>query len=660
VVSWIPLVLVTALFLVWAARDGGYPPTQWLPGTLFVLGLVCVLAFSETQPFAGRREVGLAFGLFAAFTAWSFLSIAWADVKGDAWDGANRTLLYLCVFAVFAWRPRAVFGASVLLAGFIAMTALIGAADFYRAAHSSSLDGFFIEGRLSTPISYPNATAALFLACFAPALMLAARREVPWPLRGLMLACAGVLAELAVMSQSRASLFALPLVLLVFLAVAPQRLRLLPPMAAVAVAVGLGMQRLLDVHSAVVFDEGTRRTLPAAWHVVAWTALALAVAGIAIALVDRRIEFSRHTTGILKWGVAAATIVALLATVPFAAPRYDHLRERASSAWTEFKTNEASDQARSISANHLLSGFQSSRYDIWRVAVQEFTGSPVWGVGVDNFAVDYLRARRTANEPTHQHSLELRVLAQTGLVGVLLFGGFLALALFAAARSLSRREPFVAAMSAACLGFFAYWFIHGSVDWFWEVPALGAPAIAWLGLAGQLVPDEPRLPRGLRTYGLVPVVVVAVLGAASVAFPWLADEQIDSASSAWAANPGAAFDRLERARDLNPLTDGADLVAGVIASRLRERRRERLAFENVLQRNPHNWYAHFELAILDAQEGHKQSALSRLREAHALNPREPVIPLVRRRILQGKAVSQTAIDRLFLDRTATLTGVRQR
>ena len=36
---------------------------------------------------------------------WSFLSIVWAQARGDAWDGANRALLYLTVFALFALLP---------------------------------------------------------------------------------------------------------------------------------------------------------------------------------------------------------------------------------------------------------------------------------------------------------------------------------------------------------------------------------------------------------------------------------------------------------------------------------------------------------------------------------------------------------------------------
>ena len=46
-------------------------------------------------------------GCLAAYTALSYLSILWAGVPGAAWEGADRTLLYLLVFALFAcWRQR--------------------------------------------------------------------------------------------------------------------------------------------------------------------------------------------------------------------------------------------------------------------------------------------------------------------------------------------------------------------------------------------------------------------------------------------------------------------------------------------------------------------------------------------------------------------------
>ncbi len=43
----------------------------------------------------------------------------------------------------------------------------------------------------------------------------------------------------------------------------------------------------------------------------------------------------------------------------------------------------------------------------------------------------------------------------------------------------------VAAASVATVSVL-YWLIHGSLDWFWEFPALGGAAFAMLGLAAGL------------------------------------------------------------------------------------------------------------------------------------------------------------------------------
>src|SRR5918912_2969491 len=92
----LPCLGALVVFTWWAASEGGYPPTVWYPGGLLLLGLL-------TAAVAGLRgriaripaPVRLAIALFAAYTAWSYLSILWADANADAWDGANRTLVYL-------------------------------------------------------------------------------------------------------------------------------------------------------------------------------------------------------------------------------------------------------------------------------------------------------------------------------------------------------------------------------------------------------------------------------------------------------------------------------------------------------------------------------------------------------------------------------------
>ena len=106
--------------------------------------------------------------------------------------------------------------------------------------------------------------------------------------------------------------------------------------------------------------------------------------------------------------------------------------------------------------------------------------------------------------------------------------------------------------------------------------------------------------------------------------------------------------------------DEPDLVAGVIASRLHDRQRERAAFTRVVQRNSVNWYARFELALLDAQAGKRVAALAQLRVVRRLNPLEPAVSLVREKVVRRQRISQREIDRLFLERTRLLTGARQR
>src|SRR5262249_19731055 len=120
-------------------------------------------------------------------------------------------------------------------------------------------------------------------------------------------------------------------------------------------------------------------------------------------------------------------------------------------------------------------------------------------------------------------------------------------------------------------------------------------------------------------------------------------------------NPNQAFDRLSSARQLNPLGDQADVLAGVIARRLGRVGIERTSFERAAQRNPLNWYAHLELAILDAQDGRRALALDRLDRAIRLKPGEPVLRSVRARIKRGKSINQAAVDKEFADRAAILT-----
>jgi len=85
---------------------------------------------------------------------------------------------------------------------------------------------------------YFNSSAALFTMAALVGTALSMRRELPAPIRGLLIAGACIEMQLALMGQSRGWLLTLPLVLLIALVVMRKRLRfvlaaVLPLMAAV-------------------------------------------------------------------------------------------------------------------------------------------------------------------------------------------------------------------------------------------------------------------------------------------------------------------------------------------------------------------------------------------------------------------------------------------
>ena len=117
----VPALGALALMVVWATDQAGYPLTHWAPGGLIVLALLAI-ALLRVQPAAGARfpcPCGSRWAALAAYTALSFLSILWAGVPGDAWEGANRTLLYLLVFALFACWAQTGATAALLLCGWV-------------------------------------------------------------------------------------------------------------------------------------------------------------------------------------------------------------------------------------------------------------------------------------------------------------------------------------------------------------------------------------------------------------------------------------------------------------------------------------------------------------------------------------------------------------
>ena len=638
--------LAVAVFGFWTAKDAGFGPTSLYPGALFVLALavVAVLAYGRVQV---SRPALVAILFLGAFAAWCGLSIAWASDKGIAWDGANRTFAYFLVYALFAalpWRRESI---PFLLCGFSVVVLAIGLIDLARAIGDPT--PFFVKGRFSAPAGYPNAACALYALAFWPLAYVAGRREVPALLRGALLAGATALAELALLPQSRGSLFAVPVAIVVYLLVVPGRLRAAAALTTVAVTVLLARGPLLDLFQRVRGDHDPSGAIHSVLTTIGISALAVFVVWTIVAAIDGRIELDRRTVraaNVAALGLVAAALVVGAIVLATSKPGPG---ERLGNSWRSFKAGYPTQTA----GTHFALGLGSNRYDFWRVALLEFRRHPLAGVGVDNFAEGYVRDRRSGEEPLYPHSLELGVLEQTGIVGGLLFAGFVVAAGIAVLRGVGRGTDLAGGAARAGVVAALYVAIHGSGDWLWEFPALAAPSLAWVGLAASRPPAEaPNAPRVNRLVS-VALSLGSLAVAASFVFPWLAELDARRAIGLWEQHPQRAFASLDRARRLNPLSTRPDILAGAIAGRLNELPRMRLAFSRAVGRDSRFWYAHFELGLAEAALGHRATALRELHQAAQLNPSEDVITQVTRQVQGGRPVDRGRIDRLFAERVRT-------
>jgi hypothetical protein len=370
--------------------------------------------------------------------------------------------------------------------------------------------------------------------------------------------------------------------------------------------------------------------------------LLVGVAGWLFALVDQRVQPSARVVRIATLAVVVGGVLAAAGVVGATRPWH-----ASGSLWHSFKYGGEPGGT----ASH-FGGLGSHRYDFWRVGLIEFERHPVQGIGTDNFVAPYLELRRSDEQPLYPHSLLVGVLSESGVVGTLLFGGFLGLTLLTVVRIPAGPRRELAGVLAAAAG---VWLLHGLVDWLWEMPALGALGILLLAAGCGLAPRRPassRPPRRFLRYaaaGCGAVLVVAL--AATLVFPWIAERDVRRAASLWRVNPSAAFSILSQAHDLNPLSNEADLVAGAIASRLHDYPRMRSSFAGAVTRSPDDWYANLELGISASLTGKRALAAASLRRAALLNPGDPIVRSVEATFNAGRRIDSDRVDRAFADQS---------
>jgi hypothetical protein len=659
-----PTLLAVAVFLAWTPLDGGQPITRWAPGAIVLLALLGI-ALAALPPLRWAElpaTVRVAAVALAAFTAWSFLSIAWAQDAGVALEGADRTLLYLAAFLLFALWPQRPATAAWVLGLWTLGIGVIATVTLVRIGAVSDPRTLFDGDRLTEPVGYANAEAATWAMAFWPAVTFAASGRVPWFARGIAAALAVVLLDVALLSQSRGSVLSLPVCAVLLVAIVPGRLRTIAVLIPVLGAAAAALPKVLDMGDAL--DGTDAGAVQSAASAVSSTVLLLAVAaGVVVALVAAVETFrppapavaARVRRGWTVVVVAGAVLGAAGGLVAIGNPVH-----RVDNAWHSFKGGYDDNTG---SGSRLTAGLGSNRYDFYRVALDVFADHPIAGVGADNFFQDYLRRGHSDETPRNPHNLALRTMAETGIVGTLLLLAALVAALAAGWRGMrAAADPLAAAVAGGAVLGFLYWVVHGMTDWFWEWAGLGAPAFALLGLACALAPrrvpevaDAGALARR-RSATLVLAGAVLVLGALVVAGPWQAERDIERAGAVFAQRPFESYSRLDRAADLDPVSDRPALIEGSIALRYGDLARARSAFERARDRNPHGQYATLELGAIASVQGDRARALALLRTAVALAPRDGTAREVLAVVREGGVVDIAALNRRILSAGQRITN----
>jgi hypothetical protein len=594
------VLVAVAWRLAWSVH-GSIQAGDWLSYAVLVALVVATVLLSGAGVLP-RAPALLALGLLAAYAAWQALSLTWSPLPDLARDEALLTLLYAFAFAMPLVTLRSGADRLVALAVLVGGLALLALAIALKLRLGSHPLDLYESGRLNVPIPYANAQPGMLLVALWPAIVLAARRATPLPLRGLALGAAVALLAVSLAAQSKGSALGLALSAIVFFAASPGRLRALVP-AVLALGLTAAAFYPLTEPFRANGDAAVRDAIRSVGTTVLWlTAVAVAL-GLVYAAVDRRITLSERTRVLTGRAVLATVVLVVVGAVAGFLVSVNHPVGFFGDKWRSFKHLPGREQT----STHLLS-LGSNRYDFWRVALVEFKRHPLDGTGAHGFPVAYLQQRRSPETPERDHSLPLEALSEGGIVGFALLAGALGLALALVATRLRR------ASAAAALGGAVYWLGHSSVDWIWTFAAVGIPFFLLLGI-GAAGDDRGRLRPRLRRPAGALAVVLALLAFAP---PWIAARLVAHAED----NPAAAAGDLRWAHRLDPLSLDPLLVKADLAP---DPASSIPPLEDAVRMQPRAVEAQYRLGIAYLAAHRRGEARRRLRTALRLDPGDKVI-----------------------------------
>jgi len=282
--------------------------------------------------------------------------------------------------------------------------------------------------------------------------------------------------------------------------------------------------------------------------------------------------------------------------------------------WRAFTTLDVTE-----TSSTRFTGAGGFRYDLWRIAVDDFQRKPLLGVGAGSYGLSYYQQRGQGESIRQPHSLPLQILAELGIVGAIL--ALLAFVAGAAAVVRARRTDVLAGVAGA--GMAVSWAVQASLDWLYNLPGITCIAIVGLVAASGATPFVARSAAPTRRLVLIACALLVAIGAASIGRHYSADAYAQRARDALPQQPRVALSRSSTALALNPYSVEALYTRAAAYARLDDYARARESLMRATDQEPLNFVPWALIGDLAARRGERAQARTAYRRASELNPREP-------------------------------------
>jgi O-antigen ligase/polysaccharide polymerase Wzy-like membrane protein len=612
---------VAAAVFALSYADGGFAPTTrsyagiaawWLLGAGAAIGIAGARA--------GINRLALAaVGLLAAFAIWILISVNWAtDAERTFWQ-FNQVSLYVAVLAIAIVLARLVpvswaVGGVALALSAIATVALVSRcfpSTFGLQPGRSILPA--LASRLSFPLGYWNGLG-IEVALAYPlliAIMTSRRSRVASTLAALPLP---ILAAVMYLTSSRGAFVAAGVSVIVYVALTPRRWGALTALVVAGVAGAVSVAALVHktalVNGAMDTPLGVHQGHRAAL-VVGVTCIVTALVWLGLAELGRRLPTPPRVVGVaIVIAVVGLALVAIVVSHPVA-------------KFEQFKSTTVAGSHSTQTTNHLLASSGSGRWQFWGASISEFRAHPLNGGGAGSWEAWWLQHGSLPLPSEFAHSLYLEALAELGIVGLLLIGGAVVVAVVGAIRSaLALQSGEIAAAAACGIAFF----VAAAYDWVWQLAGIAVVGVGMLGFALGALPAERASAWG-RFGALRPALALVAVAAIIPQYVVLAaGSHLENSHAAFRARDGAkARSEALAAKAIEPWAASPYLQLGFVAKAEGRYAEAARWGREAIQHSRRDWNVWANAAIFEAKNGNVRAALRDFAEARRLNPHSSIL-----------------------------------